>query len=492
MAKLKRLHIKELIICLIVCVIPFAWSLAHVQHFEYTESIFVEDDLNVIASRTMHHGIETIDIKERKEEIAGGDFYTTHYDLSNGDTVVIGSLRGLTEEGVVLQTLHISGSASMHILDNGSFDVVDLAEGQYDASLFLIDSASFDIACYTPKQYEYMINDALDYKPENDGYLNVKATSDGFDIEIITKEVPENCCSDFMLVYSENDLMDWSSEKLDGTWLYYTMDGDNRWTYTGYYRISPDNYYPTGPNVYHRCQACYLGASFVKDANKSRCMEDMLCCIVDVMALQQNDTGFFPSTSRSEWLYGDYNIEAPYYDTRFNSDLLEIFCQDYNLYQTNTSYKAIEKYVEFYKYLIETVSRDDGNGGIWMPDYWEQNGDIDKVHTSLNHQLSELIVNLKASYILNDKELEEISLKMLKAVTNEGMAWVQPNGAYEYCIFPDGSFGLLDYDTLTYNDMFRLQALLEEHYGYRDEMIDQMMAPKLQWMINRGITDYYQ
>jgi hypothetical protein len=38
--------------------------------------------------------------------------------------------------------------------------------------------------------------------------------------------------------------------------------------------------------------------------------------------------------------------------------------------------------------------------------------------------------------------------------------------------------------------MYRLQALLQQDYGYRSEMIDRMMARKLEWMLNNGVHGY--
>ena len=470
--------------------IPLSFGFLHVQSFAYVDSLFDDVEEDLVATREMQNGIECITIKDYLSEAAGGDFYLTRYEIPNGDTVVSGSLRGATEDPVVLQSLHIVGDAHIHFYDNDEFESFPLEEGEYDSSLFFINSAEFDIACYTPKQYKMIENEALDYLPEHDGYLNVKKADDGFDIEIVTDQVGDGCCTDFMLVYSKEDIMNWDTNEVDEEWLQFTMDGDNRWTYTGYYRISPETYYPTGPNVYYRCQACYLGDSFANANPRYRVMDDMLFCIIDTMARQQNETGFFPSTSRSEWLYEDYNIEENYYDTRFNSDLIEIFVKCYEEYMNNTSYLAMQKYADFYLDFANKHAWSDGKGGLYVPDYWEEGGNLDKVHTSLNHQLAEMSVLYKMSDILNRPELTELADKMLIAIENSGLKWVRPDYDLEYCIYPDGSFGREDYPYLTYNDLFKMQELLLERRGERSEDLDNIMNYKLIWMQMHFITDY--
>jgi len=484
----KKRHVKELLICALVCLIPVFLGVSHVQHFKYIESLFVENEDKLIASRSLNNGVEVVEVKEFLEEIAGGKYYMTHYHVPNGDTVVSGSLRGSTNEAVVLQSLHIKGAAQIHYYDHGEFGVYDLSEGRYDSSLIFIDSTEFDIACYKPMQYKMIENEALEYIPDADGYLNVKKTSDGFDLELFTGEVGEDCCTDFMLVYSEEDIMDWSTNTVDKEWLSFTMDGNNRWTYTGYYRISPETYYPTGENVFYRCQACYLGNSFAIASPRYRVMDDMLLCILDTMQRQQNQMGFFPSTSRSNWLYEDYNINAYYYDTRFNSDLMEIFIMGYDLYLNSACYQAMEKYADFFEKLAQKISREDGNGGIWMPDYWGEGGNIDAVHTSLNHQLSEISVLYKLSEILKRKDLEDLANKMLKAIENSAAAWIKDNSDLHYCINTDGSYGRDDYPDLTYKDLYKMQLLLEKKYGKRNEVLDRLLNAKKRWMINNNIN----
>ena len=472
--------------------IPLSIGFLHVQSFAYVDSLFDETEENLVATREMQNGIEEITIKDYLSEAAGGDFYLTRYEIPNGDTVVSGSLRGATEDPVVLQSLHIVGDAHIHFYDNAGFEDFPLEVGQYNSSLFFIDSPEFDIACYTPKQYKMIENEALDYLPEHDGYLNVKKADDGFDIEIVTDLVGEGCCTDFMLVYSTEDIMNWDTNEVDEEWLQFTMDGDNRWTYTGYYRISPETYYPTGPNVYYRCQACYLGDSFANANPRYRVMDDMLFCIIDTMARQQNEMGFFPSTSRSEWLYEDYNIDEYYYDTRFNSDLIEIFIKCYEEYMNNTSYLAMEKYADFYMDFANKYAWDDGKGGLFVPDYWEEGGSIETVHTSLNHQLAEMSVLYKMSDILNRPELSKLADKMLLGIENAGLKWVRPDYDLHYCIYPDYTFGRDDYPNLTYNDMFEMQALSTDRGQKRSEVMDNIMHYKLIWMQLHYIKDYLQ
>jgi len=493
--KLKRAHIIELLICIAICIVPFVIANAHVQSFTYIETLFPENKYeNAIDTREIHHGVSVVEYNELLSDVAGGKYYNKRFDMPNGDVVISGSLRGKTDEGVVIETLHIDGEANIHILDNGQATNESLAAGDYDASLIIIDSNSFDIACYTPKQYKYLEKEALEYYPDKDGYISVKEAEGGFDIEIVTPAVEETSCADFMLVYSEGNLVDFGDDAsaIENEWLSFTMDSANRWTYRGHYRLSDPSYRPTGENVYARNVACYFGRSFGLAQNRYRLMDDMLCCILETMSDVQDEKGYFASMAESTRLQDSFSMFSPYYDTRFNSDLMEVFILGYQLYQSSTSYDVINNYLDYFFWFAESYGIDDGNGGLWIPDYWAEKSDMSTVPTSLNHQLSEIIVLYKVGRAFGRTDCTQLADKMLMAVKNTADAWIKEDGSLHYAIYQDGHFGDLDYPCLTYNDLFNLQTLLVEMGRDRDVDLDRIMAAKLVQMQRDGISGYLQ
>ena len=52
--------------------------------------------------------------------------------------------------------------------------------------------------------------------------------------------------------------------------------------------------------------------------------------------------------SGSTWLWDDYGIRAGFYDTRFNSDLVEMFINGYSKYGGDLYFETLQKYSDFY------------------------------------------------------------------------------------------------------------------------------------------------
>ena len=151
---------------------------------------------------------------------------------------------------------------------------------------------------------------------------------------------------------------------------------------------------------------------------------------------------------------------------------------------------ALEKYLDFYLNMVSDTAWEDGNGGLWVHDYWAEGFNNSKVHSAMNHQLAEIIVLFKLGDLFERYDLKLLADRMTRAITNVGMRWVRPQGDFHYQINVDGSLSNQDYATLTYNDLYELQALLEKNYSYRNPVLDEMMAAKLQWMIRNGVSDY--
>ena len=115
-----------------------------------------------------------------------------------------------------------------------------------------------------------------------------------------------------------------------------------------------------------------------------------------------------------------------------------------------------------------------------------------ETHVSLNHQVFAINWFLRMYELDLNKNYEEAALKMLKGVKVTTDDWIMDDNNLHYAYLSDGTFGLNDYPTLTYNDLFDLQNTLFRLYGYRDLDLDILMNAKKIWMIENGIVDYKQ
>ncbi len=486
----KKAHIGILLLCLLICFVPLAGSALNVHSFDGSAAADEVRDRIIVAERNMHLKNGYVEISEGLKSINGAALFLNTYSLLNGDTVVTGSLREKASEDCVIASFHIDGEAVLHIHNNDYYYIKPLAEGIIEGGLVFIDSEHLDIACYTPKQYSFVENDCLEYLPGKDGFIRATASDDGYNLEIVSKATEGGTCSDFMYTYGKKDMLDWSDYKTDAEWDTYSFDNHSRMTFTGYYMLTEANYVPFGENIFYRCQACYIADRFQRENMQNRAAQNFLTAIVDTMLQQQNELGYFPSTVYSTWLQGEYGLVPPYYDTRFNSDLAEILIDYYQQYGCREAYTALQKYLEFYLDMVSKTAWDDGNGGLWVHDYWAEGFDNSQVHTGMNHQVAEIMVLYKLSDIFEKYDLKLLADRMTRAITNVGMRWVRPQGDFHYQINVDGSLSNEDYYTLTYNDLYELQEFLEKDYGYRNPVLDEMMEAKLRWMKANGVHDY--
>ena len=80
--------------------------------------------------------------------------------------------------------------------------------------------------------------------------------------------------------------------------------------------------------------------------------------------------------------------------------------------------------------------------------------------------------------------------KLLLAIEDTGSDWIKPTWDLYYSIQPDGTYDGTDYPSLTYNDLFNLQAYITEKTGEQNQTIYNLMYHKLYWMWANNVTDY--
>lgn len=435
----------------------------------------------------------TVLVREAREAQDGNELTRRRYTMVNGDIVTMGRAE-IQTGSMVLEAWTVNGSCTLRYYDQSAAQWVEAPVSEQVvqagmAELELEDGSAYLI--YLPKTYIRRENDSLEYLPDQNGTLQIEQEDDHWLLTLNGTAPEEDTVCDYLMVSSDSPLIDWSHPTCRALWANYTMDGDGKWCYDGYYWPSPYNYIPTGTNYLYRCPASYLIRSFANAASVHRAAEDLAIAMLDTTSQLQNAYGFWPTTPQSQWLSDDYGIAAGFYDTRFNTDLIEIYIKVYTRYGGDLLRETLERYAGFYTSFAEANHFESVNGGWFVEDYFHPDGNL-PTHCSLNHQAAECIALYHLSDVLEREDLAVLAGKLLLAIKDTAPNWINDNGDLHYCIFPNGSYGMQDYPYLTYNDLYNLQALLIDKTGEADADLTFLMTEKLMWMDANGVTGYTQ
>jgi len=431
----------------------------------------------------------TLTVSAAVQTAAFGSVSRRSYALPNGDSAVIAS--AMARKAAVLPTLeHLTcAGGTLHLYRPGrGWSVSALSAGTYSGTLAVLDCTDgTSAASYLPQAWEPMANGSRRFRGFS-GCLKVSRSGSGYEVVLSAVLIPAGCFADYTFVRSAKPLIDWSREGCLKLWASYGNDGDGRWCADGYFWLSPDTYVPSGKNVFHFRAASYLTKSFLAVAYAYRFADDLAPCMLEATALRQNAQGFFATPPESIWLSGDYGIGANFYDTRFNSDLMEQYVSAWKRYGFPQFRTVLAKYAAFYKTYAAQHHRQTANG--WIPDDYYSPSGGKPTHASLNHVLAEVLAAWHAADCLGDKELSSLAGKILAGVTDLGPRWVRTDGNLHYGWYRDGSFGGQDYPCLTYNDLYAMQTELTSRRGGRDAALDALMRTKKAWMDKTGVTGY--
>lgn len=413
------------------------------------------------------------------------------YLLNNGDSVCMGRLQtsAAGDAGVAVEQLSVSDAeGTVRYYDSAAKQWISqpAAEGRYYQEMLLLCFGSTEFFFYTPKTYRPLPNNGLEHLPQRDGYLELRQTQSGWELTLTAQAPEAGCYADYVSLRSQAPLMDLTKANTHELWMRKDV---GRWCYDGYYRPAPTTYVPTGENVYYRCAASYLLKSFTQTGDVHRVAADLARCMLDAMTLYQTEDGCWLTPSKSEWLSGDYNIGAGFYDTRFNTDLIQTMVLAYERYGGESLRDSLNQYGDFFLRFSEQNHTETAGGGWLVDDYWSPDGG-NRTHTSLNHQVAECDALYRMAATLNRPDLARRADQMLAGIRDTGAKWLRPDGNLHYAVYVDGSYGGTDYPDLTYNDMFTLRALLKEQGRPDEPVLVQLMAAKKGWMDMNGVTSY--
>ncbi len=440
------------------------------------------------ARRTLHFAQGTASVTETVQKGVSVRICA----LPNGDTVKMARLTAPAGEACV-EEVRLEGGGTLRWYDAqaGQWQSQPLRAGTVRTGCAVITMESGgELFLYTPKVYESLERATVRHLPALDGSIELRQDGGGWTLRVLLPSLPAGCEADYLLLTGREALFDWSDEAaVYAAWSAHdTLDDTGKWRYDGYYYRSPDTYVPAGADCYYRQPSAYLIEHYLNQAADCRAAWDLAAACLDVMARQQNVYGYFPTQPESQWLAEDYGIGPGFYDTRFNSDLAENFYRFGQLGRCREFDAVMDRYFDFYLTFAADHHQETRNGGWLVDDYGDPAG-AGALHTSLNHQLSEILTLYRFSEVLARPELSALAERMLQAVEDTETAWIAPGGDLHYAVFADGRYGNADYPYLTYNDLFKLRQYLASQ-GRTVPAVQRLMDAKRAWMDAHGVTEY--
>lgn len=414
------------------------------------------------------------------------------YQLANGDTVMQARVEGgkwASRWAQVEQWDLAAHDGTIWYFDSASglWCTQPLAPVTLGTTAMYVQTDATDFFIYLPQGYRLVANECLQMTGSQ-GYVTLEQSGDGYCLRLFSSCLTAGGVCDYTVVISDAaaPLMDTSAASWS-LWKNYAQPVGGKWCYDGYYRPCPDSYTPHGDGVYFRSVISYLTRLLVSQADSNRCADDLSIAMLDTIAQLQEADGSMHTKTASGWLQTDYGIGADYYDTRWNSDAMLLYLE---FAARHGGFQAqMEAYLAFYLDYAEKYHYTTAHGGWFVYDYCDPQTGV-AVHTSLNHQLSQMQVLYDYSDYLQEPELAELADRMLLAIEDTWQQWIRSDGDLHYCYLPDGSYGLQDYPYLTYNDLFLMQETLIARTGTPNTAIAELMQAKQIWMDQNGIKDY--
>ena len=369
-----------------------------------------------------------------------------------------------------------------------SWSVSAVAEGSHRTSCAVAELPDGGTRFFfLPVTYLAREHDVLMQQTSLPGMLDVRQTADGFEIAVIGKADADSFCTDFTMLTAPMLLLDWDSDNWASVWGRFTDDGEAKWCFTGYYRFTPDNYDPTGENCYYRCPATFLAREIRWQIEKSVAAPLVTLAMLGTVMQTQNEAGYFPTMPKSGWLSADYGIGYDFYDTRFNTDLMDAVLDVRAQFGDKLFRRELDRYAAFYLRFAQAHHTQTASGGWLVADYDAADMSAEP-HTSLNHQLAQCLLLYRLEDDSGDRRYGELADKLLQAVDDTAADWVKEDHDLHYCRYADGSYGAKDYPDLTHKDLVALRRYLIRERYRTDKALDDLIREKRIWMDANGIA----
>lgn len=366
-----------------------------------------------------------------------------------------------------------------------------LTAGTRPKGMYFIRVDNQDTILVTPQTYRLQDNGMIEYLPEQDGRLLITQNDESFALTLEVATLPANTFSDFLVLTSQQILVNWADADSLARWSNYRFTDANRWCLNGYYYRSPSSYFPYGENYFHNLPAAYIACKMTRNRGDvaSRALG---LAMMDIMKKQQNEQGFIPSKAGSTWLLDDYKIGPGYYDTRFNTDFFLACLDAAESFGTQDWIPNAVRYGDFlvsfareHHYSFGSDEGDQKEGWL-VQDYWYP--DCLPTHTSLNHHAAETIFLYRLAEAVQKDSYAEVADRMVRGIEATQEKWVLPNGDFYYSYAEDGTMTGTDYPSLTYNDLVELQRIYTLRYKTENPAIASLIVSKRRWMDANHVT----
>jgi hypothetical protein len=421
------------------------------------------------------------------------ELQTVTYKDPTGCTVTFGRVTSSADisagEAAVFNVSGDSGTVRWFDEEADTWNEQSLTDCTLSRGMYFFQIGTHELIIVTPQSYIPRENHSLEYLPSQDGILTAARTESGFSLSLQVGEMQAGTYSDYLVFESPYLSIDWNDPDVRTNWQHYSFIGKSRWCYDGYYYTTPSTYVPTGENYFYSMPDPYLACKMAKNTDQPACRVIALS-MLDVQMSRQNEKGYLPTFTRSQWLSDSYGIDAGYYDTRWNSDLYIAVLDAVQSYGID---EWIDPAVRYGDYLMNhigqhhfTFSDSEGNEGWLVQDYANDNGGS-PTHSSLNHHVTLARFLYLLSTVKNDETYAETADRLVLGVELTADGWIKPDNNLHYAYMPDGTFDLADYPDLTYKDLKLLQNDITERRGTRSEIIDRLIESKGKWMQENGV-----
>ena len=292
-------------------------------------------------------------------------------------------------------------------------------------------------------------------------------------------------------IIGKEGMVNWGDEEQEKILLVANLDRVRKWTQGGVQYIIPETYHPYDPRAFWVVPAQHVGNKLLLEGN-NRFSTNFAMLALQAALRTQTEVGYWISSPRSTWLYGDYGIDAGFYDTRFNTDAGLFLLYGYREFGDEEYLQGAMAYGNFLTRYAETHHYKTQNGGYLVYDYTHGN-DLERrteTLTSLNHLITEMNFLYEIYKETNKKEYLDIAEKMRQAVKDTAPQWKKDDGDLWYAYLPDGSYGLQDYPLLTLKDLRYSQRLIKETHGRSDEDFQYLIEIKENYLRKKGLPLY--
>lgn len=449
----------------------------------------------------------TVEVFESAHRKSGSTLFVNRYAISDGTSVYAVRVDGTNYNNSVLYHTAFDCGGDIYFYDNDTqeWTATPIASGRYQ-SLFAyveLDNGG-SLFILLPKSFNRLENGVIEYLPGQDGYLSVTGEDGHWRLDVLANTEGQSSIQDCLVQVSSQRLLDMRIENIGTYWAKYANGKDALWCFDGYYRTVPDGYTPNKKNAYYRCVASYLPRTLTEIPDVLDTDISILIPMMDAIATVQNGEGYWETEPVSNWLHRDFKIGPGFYDTRFNTDLVNLYVKMDSIFGKGLFDETIDRYITFYQAMASENHTETENGGWLVEDYWYKNKH-NPTHTSLNHQASEclLLFNLFKHYqypdnnVTNDNtelskayKMRKLARLLLKAIEDTGEEWIMEDNNLYYSRSQDGTYTEGDYPQLTYTDLYYLQEYLAETNASRSETLDKLMKAKRIWMDENNVSNY--